>query len=91
MTGNCRENFAWKNSVNGIVQCLRPVRKGHGFALWEWAPKLLSASEAWKDDSYEICEKPVQVIIKRFYEHEAHKYLHILHRIKNPDNYGCPR
>ena len=43
----------------------------YGFALWEWAPKLLSASEAWKDDSYEICEKPVQVIIKRFYEHEA--------------------
>lgn len=42
-----------------------------GFALWEWAPKLPSASEAWKDDSYEICEKPVQVIIKRFYEHEA--------------------
>ena len=40
-----------------------------GFALWEWAPKLPSASEAWKDDSYEICEKPVQVIIKRFYEH----------------------
>jgi len=71
MTGNCRENFAWKNSVNGIVQCLRPVRKGHGFALWEWAPKLPSASEAWKDDSYEICEKPVQEIIKRFYEHEA--------------------
>lgn len=42
-----------------------------GFALWEWAPKLLSVSEAWKDDSYEICEKPVQEIIKRFYEHEA--------------------
>lgn len=42
-----------------------------GFALWEWAPKLPSASEAWKDDSYEICEKPVQEIIKRFYEHEA--------------------
>lgn len=42
-----------------------------GFALWEWAPKLPSASEAWKDDSYEICEKPVQVIIKRFYEHES--------------------
>ena len=41
-----------------------------GFALWEWAPKLPSASEAWKDDSYEICEKPVQEIIKRFYEHE---------------------
>ena len=37
----------------------------------EWAPKLPSASEAWKDDSYEICEKPVQEIIKRFYEHEA--------------------
>lgn len=34
-------------------------------------PKLPSASEAWKDDSYEICEKPVQEIIKRFYEHEA--------------------
>ena len=42
-----------------------------GFALWEWAPKLPSASEAWKDDSYEICEKPVQEIIKRFYEHET--------------------
>ena len=26
---------------------------------------------AWRDDSYEICEKPVQEIIKRFYEHEA--------------------
>ena len=42
-----------------------------GFALWEWAPKLPSESEAWKDDSYEICEKPVQEVIKRFYEHEA--------------------
>ena len=31
ITGNCRENFAWKNSVNGIVQCLRPVRNDHGF------------------------------------------------------------
>ena len=29
--GNCRENFVWKNSVNGIVQCLRSVRKDHGF------------------------------------------------------------
>lgn len=47
----------------------RPLLRG--FALWEWAPKLPSASEAWKDDSYEICEKPVQEIIKRFYEHEA--------------------
>ena len=28
---DCRENFAWKNSVNGIVQCLRPVRNDHGF------------------------------------------------------------
>lgn len=26
-----QENFAWKNSVNGIVQCLRPVRNDHGF------------------------------------------------------------
>lgn len=31
ITGNCRENFAWKNSVNGIVQCLKPVRRDHGF------------------------------------------------------------
>ena len=31
ITGNCRENFAWKNSVNGIVQCLRLVRNDHGF------------------------------------------------------------
>ena len=42
-----------------------------GFALWEWAPKLPSASEVWNDDSYEICEKPVQEIIKRFYVNEA--------------------
>ena len=33
-----------------------------GFALWEWAPKLPSESEAWKDDSYEICNKPVQEV-----------------------------
>lgn len=25
------ELFAWKNSVNGIVQCLKPVRRDHGF------------------------------------------------------------
>lgn len=74
MTGNYRENFIWKNNANGIRQCSKHVRIDHGFAgfaLWEWAPKLPSASEAWKDDSYEICEKPVQEIIKRFYEHEA--------------------
>ena len=35
-----------------------------GFALWEWAPKLTSKSEAWKDNSYEICNKPVQEVIK---------------------------
>ena len=46
-----------------------------GFALWEWAPKLPSASEAWNDDSYEICEKPVQEVIKRFYEYEAETLL----------------
>ena len=46
-----------------------------GFALWEWASKLPSASEAWNDDSYEICEKPVQEVIKRFYEYEAETLL----------------
>lgn len=45
-----------------------------GFALWEWAPKLPSESEAWKDDSYEICNKPVQEVIRRFYENETEKY-----------------
>ena len=44
-----------------------------GFALWEWAPKLTSKSEAWKDNSYEICNKPVQEVIKRFYENETEK------------------
>ena len=44
-----------------------------GFALWEWAPKLPSESEAWKDNSYEICNKPVQEVIKRFYENETEK------------------
>lgn len=42
-----------------------------GFALWEWAPKLPSVPKAWNDDSYEICEKPVQEIIKRFYEYDS--------------------
>ena len=45
-----------------------------GFALWEWAPKLPSESEAWKDDSYEICNKPVQEVIRIFYENETEKY-----------------
>ena len=45
-----------------------------GFALWEWAPKLPSKSEACKDDSYEICNKPVHEVIRRFYENETKKY-----------------
>ena len=45
-----------------------------GFALWEWAPKLPSKSEACKDSSYEICNKPVQEVIRRFYENETEKY-----------------
>ena len=76
MTGNYRENFIWKNNANGIRQCSKHVRRPwlRGFALWEWAPKLPSESEAWKDDSYEICNKPVQEVIRRFYENETEKY-----------------
>ena len=41
-----------------------------GLALWEWAPKLPSESEAARDDSYEICNKPVQAVIRKFYENK---------------------
>lgn len=39
-----------------------------GFALWEWASRLPSRSEAEKDSSYEICNKPVQEIVKEYYD-----------------------
>ena len=39
-----------------------------GYGLWEWAPAVLSAKQAYKDDSYQICQKPVQEIIKKYYK-----------------------
>ncbi len=39
----------------------------NGFAMWEWAPVLPSRSTAARDTSYEICNKPVQEVIKDYY------------------------
>ena len=39
-----------------------------GYGLWEWAPAVPSAKQAYKDDSYQICQKPVQEIIKKYYK-----------------------
>lgn len=39
-----------------------------GFGLWEWAPKILSEAQALQDDSYQICNKPVQELIKKYYK-----------------------
>ena len=67
--------------MNGIVQCLRPVRNDHGFVALLYGSghqSCLLLTEAWKDDSYEICEKPVQEIIKRFYEHEAGNLINVI-------------
>lgn len=38
-----------------------------GFAMWEWAPQLPDEAEAMADSSYEICNKPVQKIIKKYF------------------------
>lgn len=45
----------------------RPWMKG--YAMWEWAPKLPTKAAASKDTSYELCNKPVQEVIKDYYEH----------------------
>ena len=33
----------------------------------EWAPQLPDEAEAMADSSYEICNKPVQKIIKKYF------------------------
>lgn len=39
-----------------------------GFGLWEWDAQLLDKRKAEKDDTYQICNKPVQKIIRNYYE-----------------------
>lgn len=39
-----------------------------GFGLWEWAPEIMSKNQAYKDDSYQICNKPIQEVIRHYYE-----------------------
>lgn len=41
-----------------------------GFAMWDWKPIMNTEQEAKKDDGYEICKKPVQEVIRRFYENK---------------------
>lgn len=45
----------------------------NGFAMWEWAPVLPSRSTAARDASYEICNKPVQEVIKDYYGRDKRK------------------
>ena len=45
----------------------------NGFAMWEWAPVLPSRSTAARDTSYEICNKPVQEVIKDYYGRDKRK------------------
>ena len=45
----------------------------NGFAMWEWAPVLPSRSTAARDTSYEICNKPVQEVIKDYYGRDERK------------------
>ena len=45
----------------------------NGFAMWEWAPVLPSRSTASRDTSYEICNKPVQEVIKDYYGKDPRK------------------
>ena len=45
----------------------------NGFAMWEWAPVLPSRSTAARDTSYEICNKPVQEVIKDSYGRDKRK------------------
>lgn len=40
----------------------------NGFAMWEWAPVIPTKASASKNDSYEICNKPVQEVIRHYYE-----------------------
>ena len=42
-------------------------------AMWEWAPVLPSRSTAARDTSYEICNKPVQEVIKDYYGRDKRK------------------
>lgn len=39
-----------------------------GFCMWDWAPTMHSEKEAKKNSGYEICKKPVQEVIRTFYE-----------------------
>lgn len=45
----------------------------NGFAMWEWAPVLPSRSIASRDTSYEICNKPIQEVIKDYYGRDTRK------------------
>lgn len=45
----------------------------NGFAMWEWAPVLPSRSTAARDTSYEICNKPIQEVIKDYYGRDKRK------------------
>ena len=40
----------------------------NGFGLWEWAPRLPEEEQAYADSTYEICKKPVETVIREFYE-----------------------
>ena len=42
----------------------------NGFALWEWAPFVPDPARAVKDSSYQICKKPVQEIIRKWYGYD---------------------
>lgn len=39
----------------------------YGYGLWEWAPNIMEKDKALKDDSYQICNKPVQELIGKYY------------------------
>lgn len=39
-----------------------------GFGLWEWAPQLPKEEEACMDSTYEISRKPVEAVIRSFYD-----------------------
>lgn len=39
-----------------------------GFGLWEWAPLVPDREQAHGDSTYEICKKPVESMIRSYYE-----------------------
>lgn len=72
-TVNCK-NGVWRAYISFFEKDVPCEPKWeNGFAMWEWAPVLLSRSTEARDTSYEICIKPVQEVIKDYYGRDKRK------------------